>query len=343
MDPPVRAAPEEMFTIRPPPVARSLGLASRMQKNAPSRFTASVRRQVSSSMSARRSIRRPIPALFTRASRRLNRSSTAANIRATAAASLTSACKATAVPPSEPMAAAVASASPRRDAKLTTTAYPAAASASAILRPIPREAPVTSATLLMIVDCTSSPTPLVSAIGCRSCFPASPARRILAPVAQVTIRQLTVDDRGAAVDVINTAARWYRDFLPPDELHDPEMTAAQWDEEARRLAWYGGFLDGSLVAVMGLEYARDAALLRHAYILPEHQHHGIGLRLTEHLESEARRDGAAHGIRRIIVGTYARNYKARGALEKAGYRLSADSGAILREYYVIPQDRLRTS
>jgi hypothetical protein len=83
-------------------------------------------------------------------------------------------------------------------------------------------------------------------------------------VAQVTIRPLTVADRGAAVDVINTAARWYRDFLPPDELHDPEMTAAQWNDEARRLSWYGGFLDGTLVAVMGLEYSRDAALLRHA-------------------------------------------------------------------------------
>ena len=82
-------------------------------------------------------------------------------------------------------------------------------------------------------------------------------------------------------------------------------------------SWYGGFLDGTLVAVMGLEYSRDAALLRHAYILPEHQHHGIGLRLAEHLESVARREAAARGVRRIIVGTYARNYKARGALEKA--------------------------
>jgi len=162
-------------------------------------------------------------------------------------------------------------------------------------------------------------------------------------VAQIRIRTLTAADRGAAVEVINTAARWYREFLPPEELHDPEMAAAQWDEEARRLAWYGGALDGVLVAVMGLEYSRDAALLRHAYILPEHQHHGIGLRLAEHLEGVARREAAAHGIRRIIVGTYARNYKARGALEKAGYRLSADSGSILREYYAIPEDRLRAS
>lgn len=160
---------------------------------------------------------------------------------------------------------------------------------------------------------------------------------------RVTIRPLTSSDRDAAVAVINTAARWYREFLPPEEVHDPEMTAAQWEEEARRLAWYGAFLDGALVAVMGLEPARDAALLRHAYVLPEHQHRGLGLRLTEHLEGVARREAAARGVRRIVVGTYARNHKARGALEKAGYRLSADSAAVLRAYYTIPEDRLRAS
>jgi hypothetical protein len=43
------------------------------------------------------------------------------------------------------------------------------------------------------------------------------------------------------------------------------------------------------------------------------------------------------------VGTYARNYKARGALEKMGYRLSMDPAAVLREYCAIPEDRLRAS
>ena len=44
-----------------------------------------------------------------------------------------------------------------------------------------------------------------------------------------------------------------------------------------------------------------------------------------------------------IVGTYAANYKARGALEKAGYRLSPDPEAVLRAYYSIPEDRLTSS
>lgn len=166
---------------------------------------------------------------------------------------------------------------------------------------------------------------------------------ILGLMVEVTIRPLTRADRDAAVEVINDAARWYREFLPPEEVHDPEMTAAQWDEGARRLTWYGGFLGDALVGVMGLEYVHDAALLRHAYILAEHQHRGIGVRLAEHLEDLARRERAGRGLRRIIVGTYARNYKARGALEKMGYRPSADSAAVLHEYYAIPPDRLRAS
>ena len=86
-----------------------------------------------------------------------------------------------------------------------------------------------------------------------------------------------------------------------------------------------------------MEYVRDAVLLRHAYVLPEHQRAGIGSRLREHLERQVR------GVARIIVGTYSGNYKARGALEKAAYRLSPDSEAVLRAYYAIPEDRLKAS
>jgi hypothetical protein len=44
-----------------------------------------------------------------------------------------------------------------------------------------------------------------------------------------------------------------------------------------------------------------------------------------------------------VIGTYVGNYKARGALEKAGYRPSSDPERVLRTYYAIPEDRLRTS
>ena len=151
------------------------------------------------------------------------------------------------------------------------------------------------------------------------------------------IRNLVATDWDAALAVINTAARWYQEFLPPEDFHDPEMTPAQWESEARRMTWYGAFVEGALVGVMGLEYVKDAALLRHAYVLAEHQRGGIGTVLREHLEAQVR------GVHRIIVGTYRENYKARRMLERSGYALSPDAESILRTYYAIPEDRLKSS
>jgi GNAT superfamily N-acetyltransferase len=151
------------------------------------------------------------------------------------------------------------------------------------------------------------------------------------------IRPLSPADREAALAVINEAARWYRDFLPPEEYHEPEMTAEEWDGEARRLTWFGAFVGGALVGVGGLERVKDVALLRHGYVLPAWQRAGVGARLVERLETEAR------GVERIVVGTYRGNYKARRALEKAGYRPSLDPEAVLRAYYAIPEPRIRSS
>jgi len=158
-----------------------------------------------------------------------------------------------------------------------------------------------------------------------------------AAVPPVAIRRLSADDREAALAVVNEAARWYREFLPPAEYHETEMTADDWNQEARRLTWYGVFVAGTLTGVGGLEHAQDAALLRHGYVLPAYQRTGIGARLIEHLESEA------GGVERIVVGTYRDNHKARQALEKAGYRQSPDPEKVLRAYYAIPEGRLRSS
>jgi GNAT superfamily N-acetyltransferase len=152
----------------------------------------------------------------------------------------------------------------------------------------------------------------------------------------ISIRPLAAADREAALEVINRAALWYREFLPPGELHTPEITPPQWDMEAARMTWFGAFGPPGLVGVMGLEPKDDAALLRHAYVLPEWQRHGVGATLLAHVEQAA-------APARLIVGTYAANHKARALLEKAGYRLSPDSAAVLRRYYVIPEDRLLAS
>lgn len=152
---------------------------------------------------------------------------------------------------------------------------------------------------------------------------------------RVTVRRLEGNDGAAAVAVINAAAAWYAEFLP--ELEEPEMTVDSWTAEAARMTWFGAFDEADLIGVMGLEYAGDAVLFRHAYVLPDRQRQGIASLLHEHLE------GAVRGVDRIIVGTYAANYMARRALEKGGYRLSPDSEAVLSRYYDIPEDRLQSS
>jgi GNAT superfamily N-acetyltransferase len=136
--------------------------------------------------------------------------------------------------------------------------------------------------------------------------------------------------------VINEAAEWYREFLPPDHQRAQEMTPEEFDAEAARMTWYGAFQDGALIGVAGLEPVGGAVLFRHAYVLPSKQHAGVGTLLLEHLERVAAKMHA-------IVGTYAKNVKARSMLEKHGYQLAADSVAVLRRYYDIPEDRLMTS
>jgi RimJ/RimL family protein N-acetyltransferase len=153
----------------------------------------------------------------------------------------------------------------------------------------------------------------------------------------ITIRRLDAHHGPAAVRVINIAAEWYAEFLPPGDLDGPEMSLAEWTAESRRMAWYGAFVDDELIGVMGLEYSGDAALLRHAYVLPQHQRQGVAARLHETLEA------SVEGVDSIIVGTYADNHKARRALERAGYRPSADPEAVLRRYYDISEARLRSS
>jgi GNAT superfamily N-acetyltransferase len=154
---------------------------------------------------------------------------------------------------------------------------------------------------------------------------------------RISIRALQPDDTASALSVINAAARWYAEFLPPDELHGEEMTPAQFEAEAVRLTWYGAFADAQLVAVMGLE-PRDAAvaLIRHGYVLPSHQRSGIGTALLMRLEREA-------GVPRILIGTYAANHKARSSLEKAGYRLCPDPASVLAAHFAIDAARAAAS
>ena len=151
------------------------------------------------------------------------------------------------------------------------------------------------------------------------------------------IKTLSADDRDSALAVINVSARWYSEVLPSDEFSAEEMSPEQWEAESQRMIWYGAYAHHKLIGVIGLEYIDDVALLRHWYVLPDQQRHGAGSRLREHLER------TVTGVEKIVAGTYDVNYKARRALEGAGYRLSSDPQAVLKKYYDIPDDRRASS
>lgn len=130
--------------IRPPPRAIMDGATARAQRNMEVRFVA---RMPSHSPSVISTARRcsTMPALFTRTSMGPSASSTARTVAAISSLPVTSRRQARAALPAWRMRAAVASAwSTVRAAQ--ATAAPASPSATAIARPIPRLAPVTSVT-----------------------------------------------------------------------------------------------------------------------------------------------------------------------------------------------------
>src|SRR5271155_4052009 len=118
-----------------------------MHRCAPVRFVRSTASQ-SSSFIRRASVSRVIAALFTRISSRPNFASTCWNPAFTCAESATSIGTARAAPPT-PSISATSEASFSLLRAAAPTIAPAPASASAVARPIPCDAPVTSATLCL--------------------------------------------------------------------------------------------------------------------------------------------------------------------------------------------------
>ena len=113
------------------------------------------RRQRSSAMRAK-SPSSASPALLTRISTGPKASSTCPTAASTDAESVTSSCVATASPPAASMAATVAFAPSASLRQPTATRWPCAASATDEAAPMPRDAPVTSATRLVMLPHRSS-------------------------------------------------------------------------------------------------------------------------------------------------------------------------------------------
>src|SRR6266576_2168365 len=112
-----------------------------------------------------------------------------------------------------------------------------------------------------------------------------------------TIRPCRDDERARILEIVNAAAEAYRAVIPADRWHEPYMRLHELDTELAAGVAFWGYDDGTLAGIMGIQPVRDVDLIRHAYVLPGSQRHGVGGALLEYL--------VELGTRRMLVGTWA--------------------------------------
>ncbi len=153
-----------------------------------------------------------------------------------------------------------------------------------------------------------------------------------------SIRLCRGDERDAVLAVINAAAEAYRGVIPADRWHEPYMPPDEFDAEvAAGVAFWGCEEGGALLGVMGIQPVRDAVLIRHAYVRPASQRHGVGGALLEHL--------LRRSPRRTLVGTWAAATWAIRFYERHGFELVPPerTAALLTTYWNIPERQIETS
>ena len=152
------------------------------------------------------------------------------------------------------------------------------------------------------------------------------------------IRRCRADERDRILAIVNAAAEAYRGVIPADRWHEPYMDAAELDAEiAAGVEFWGLETDSVLVGVMGVQPVGDVHLIRHAYVEPGHQRHGVGGRLLRQLRS------ATPG--RMLVGTWADAGWAIGFYRRHGFvQVSPEERTrLLRTYWSIPERQVETS
>ena len=101
---------------------------------------------------------------------------------------------------------------------------------------------------------------------------------------------------------------------------------------------WGCEIDDKLVGVMGMQRMLDADLIRHAYVLPSHQRHGVGGILIEHLRRQSNRG--------MLVGTWADATWAINFYQRNGFELIASpkrKAELLKGYWTISERQIETS
>jgi GNAT superfamily N-acetyltransferase len=153
-----------------------------------------------------------------------------------------------------------------------------------------------------------------------------------------SIRACRDDERTTIFGIVNAAAEAYRGVIPDDCWHEPYMPLRELEREiAAGVAFWGYEADGALVGVMGIQPARDVDLIRHAYVVPDSQRHGVGGALLEHLRGLS--------TRRMLVGTWAAAEWAIRFYRRHGFEQVSpeQKTALLKTYWTVPDRQIETS
>jgi GNAT superfamily N-acetyltransferase len=152
------------------------------------------------------------------------------------------------------------------------------------------------------------------------------------------IRTCREDEQASMLAIINTAAEAYRGVIPADRWHEPYMPAHELELEiAAGVAFVGCEIDGVLAGIMGIQSVRNVDLIRHAYVLPAYQSHGIGGALLVYLREQTNRQ--------VLVGTWTAATWAIRFYERHDFRLVTEpvKELLLRTYWTISQRQIATS
>jgi GNAT superfamily N-acetyltransferase len=152
------------------------------------------------------------------------------------------------------------------------------------------------------------------------------------------VRLCRVDERKVTGEIINAAAGAYRGFIPPDRWHDPYMSSQELDSEiSAGVIFWACEIDGAVVGVMGIQHVRDVDLIRHAYVRPGSQRHGVGAALITHIRSLT--------SQRMLVGTWQAASWAIRFYQQHGFVLVSgeQKDDLLKSYWTIPERQIQTS
>jgi GNAT superfamily N-acetyltransferase len=150
------------------------------------------------------------------------------------------------------------------------------------------------------------------------------------------IRKCRASDAQRMYFIINKAAEMYESIIPADRYRQPYMPMDELTGEMKRIIFFGWEVKGELVGIMGMEPIKDITLIRHAYVLPEHQRKGIASRLLDHIMH-------LFAGSRLLVGTWADASWAISFYQKYGFRLLPDKDQLLEKYWDIPRRQIETS